>query len=142
MNGKWLSVVVLIAIAAGLLLQPSCARSQQLESITIYPPGQSITLTAVGQQFPLQFTAYGNYIHPPETRDVTNTAVWATDSPTIIAAQPNTPGGFLTTGNGCGSNLGITASVYTDHNNPSGNVVVGLATVNITIKVDGNTICQ
>jgi len=142
MKRKWLGIASLMAVASVLLSQPSCARSRQLVSITVYPPGSSVTLTAIGQQFPIQFTAYGNYIHPPETRDLTKTAVWATDAPDILTIAPNTPGGFLTTGNGCGTNLGVTASVYTDNNNPSGNVVVGLATVNVTIEVGGTTVCQ
>ncbi|MGO9087270.1 MAG: hypothetical protein ACLP6G_10550 [Terriglobales bacterium] len=132
MNGKWSSIVVLVAAAALLVYQPSCARSQQLVSVAVNPQGTTITLTEVGQQVGTQFTALGTYIHPPETKDLTNKAVWATDSPSIIAVVPATPGLINTTGNGCGSNLGVTASVYTDNNNPSGNVVVGSATMNVS----------
>jgi len=133
MKGKWFSVVALVAVAAGLLSQPSCGRSQKLVSITVNPPSVSITQNP-GQQVQTQFTALGSYIHPPETRDLTNIAVWAVDTPQFIAVVPNQPGLIETTGNGCGNNLGVTASVYTDDNNPSGNIVVGSATVSITFS--------
>jgi len=132
MNGKWSSIVVLMAAAALLIYQPSCARSQQLVSITVSPQGTTITLTGIGQQVDTQFTALGNYIHPPETKDLTKTAAWSTDTPTIIYTVPGSPGLIRTSGNGCGTNLGVTASVYTDNNNPSGNVVVGSATMNVS----------
>ena len=58
---KWFAVAALTVIAVLLLNTSGCARSQQLESITLTP--------AQGYVFegPLaagQFTAYGNYIHP------------------------------------------------------------------------------
>jgi hypothetical protein len=131
MKGKWFSIAGLTAAAVVLLSQPSCARSQQLVAITVNPPSTSITQNP-GEQVQTQFTALGTYIHPPETKDVTKTAVWAVDSPQILEVVPGTPGLIETTGNGCGTNLGVSASVYTDDNNPSGNVVVGLATISVT----------
>jgi len=138
MNGKWSSIVVLMAAAALLLCQPSCARSQQLVAITVSPQGTTITQSP-GQQVTTQFTAYGSYIHPPETKDLTQKAVWSTDTPSIIEVVPGTPGLIQTTGNGCGTNLGVTASVYTDNNNPSGNVVVGSATMNVSFGTSGGS---
>jgi len=132
MNGKWSGIVVLMAAATLLLCQPSCARSQKLVGITVSPQGTTITLTGVGQQVDTQFTALGSYIHPPETKDLTQKAVWSTDTPTIIYTVPGKPGLIETSGNGCGTNLGVTATVYTDHNNPNGNVVVGSATMNVS----------
>jgi len=138
MNGKWFSTAGLVAAAVLLLSLPNCARSQQLIAVTVMPQNVTITLSEVGQQVGTQFTAYGSYIHPPVTKDLTNTAVWATDSPSIITGSSTTPGLFTTTGEGCGTNLGITASVYTDDNNPSGNVVVGSTTMNVSF---GGTTC-
>lgn len=138
MNGKWSSIVVLMAAAALLLCQPSCARSQKLIAITVSPQGTTITQSP-GQQVTTQFTAYGSYIHPPETKDLTQKAVWSTDTPSIIEVVPGTPGLIQTTGNGCGTNLGVTASVYTDNNNPSGNVVVGSATMNVSFGTSGSS---
>jgi len=132
MKGKWASVAVLMAAAIALLSQPSCAHNQHLVAITVSPQGETITLSELGQDVTTQFTATGIYIHPPENRDLTKTAIWATDSPSIITLDPNTPGLVHTTGEGCGTNLGVTATVYTDNGNPSGNVVVGSSTMNVS----------
>ena len=134
MKLKWLSFAALVTVATVLVVTPSCARSQKLLAINVTPSGATITLTGPGQQVQTQFTAYGAYIHPPETRDITKTVIWATDTPSIIEAVQSTPGLFQTTGEGCGTNLGITATVYTDNNNPSGNVVIGNATMNVTFQ--------
>jgi hypothetical protein len=135
MNRKWFSIAALIAAATFLFSLSSCAFNQHLVSITVSPSGSSITLTGIGQDLPTQFTALGNYIHPPETRDITSTAVWSTDTPSIIFMDAKTPGLVHTTGEGCGSNLGVSARVYSDPSNPSaGSVVVGSATVSVTFS--------
>ncbi|HKI27577.1 MAG TPA: hypothetical protein VKA07_14730 [Candidatus Sulfotelmatobacter sp.] len=139
MNRNWFAMGALVVAGLALLNASSCARSRKLVGITVTPQGPTITLTAPGQVVSTQFTALGAYIHPPETRDVTNIAVWTTDSPSIISANPNTPGEFSTTGNGCGTNLGITASVYSDPADPSaGSVILGTSTMSVKI----GTICQ
>jgi len=130
---KWFIIAALLVAAIGLLNLSSCARSQQLVGITVSPTGSTITLGGVGEQVQTQFTAFGSYIHPPENKDVTSTAVWNTDSPTIITLDPKHPGLVTTTGFGCGTNLGVTASIYSDPSNPSaGSVVVGSATISVS----------
>ena len=132
MNRKWLSIPALLIVALVLLNLSSCAHSQQLVGISVTPQGTSITLGRVGEKLGTQFTALGSYIHPPETKDVTTKAVWTTDSPSIIALDPTQPGLVTTTGEGCGTNLGVTASVYSDPANPSsGSVVTGTATISV-----------
>ena len=128
MYRKWFAIAALVVAATSLLSLSSCARSQQLIGLTVAPTGSTITI-GPGEVVGTQFTAYGTYIHPPETRDLTKTAVWATNTPTIIAMDPNTPGLVNTTGLGCGTNLGVTATVKT---NSSGNIVVGTATMNVS----------
>jgi hypothetical protein len=135
---KCLCLAALIATAAMLLSSASCARSQKLVGITVTPQGSSITLSEIGQLVGTQFTALGTYIHPPETRDLTKTAIWSTDAPQIITLSPTTPGLFITTGTGCGTNIGVTATVYTDNGNPSGNVVIGTATMSVSIGTSGS----
>jgi len=94
MKGKWFSLVVLMAVAAGLLSQPSCARSTKLVSISIQPPGG--TFGAVDNTLYFQFKALGSYIHPPKTVDITNQVNWQSDNPEVIqitgagVASPNT----------------------------------------------------
>jgi len=132
MNRKWFSIAVLAVAAVALLNLSSCARSQKLVGITVTPSGSTITQN-FGQVVSTQFTALGSYIHPPETKDVTSKAVWTTNSPSIIAVDPNTPGLINTTGQGCGTNLGVTASIYSDPSNPSaGSVIVGTATISVS----------
>jgi hypothetical protein len=133
MSRKWFSTLALVAAATFLLSVPSCGFNQHLVSITVSPQNSSVTLSAIAQQVGTQFSALGTYVHPPETRDITSTAVWTTDTPTIIAVDPTTPGLVNTTGNGCGSNLGVSASVYSDpSNHAAGDVVVGTATMNVS----------
>lgn len=133
MKRKWLSVAVLLVTAVVLLNLSSCARSQQLVGITVTPQGSTITLGGVGEHISTQFTALGSYIHPPETKDLTSKAVWTTDSPTIISLDPTQPGLVTTTGEGCGTNLGVSASIYSDPANPSaGSVMVGEATMSVS----------
>jgi len=135
MNRKWFSIAALLIAASVLLSLVSCARSQKLVSIAVSPQGTTITLTGFGQVVGTQFTALGTYIHPPETRDITSKAVWSTDTPSIITLNPSQPGLVNTTGTGCGTNLGVTASVYSNPANPSsGSVVVGSTTVNVSFS--------
>ena len=128
---KMFGIALLSLLATLLLTLASCARDQQLVGLTVSPQGSTITLTAAGQVIGTQFTAYGTYIHPAETKDLTNVAVWSTDSPTIIAVDPTTPGLVNTTGLGCGTNLGVTATVHTS-GDTNGNVVVGSSTMNVS----------
>jgi hypothetical protein len=131
MNRKWWSSIVLLAGGAGLLTPGGCARNQHLVSIAVTPQGATITQSP-GVVVGTQFTAIGTYVHPPETRDITKIATWSVDSPVILQVSPTTPGLINTTGNGCGTNLGVSARVYTDNGNPNGNVLIGTATMSVT----------
>lgn len=133
MSRKWFSVIALIAAATFLLSLSSCAYNRHLVSIAVSPQGTSVILSQIGQTVGTQFTALGTYIHPPETRDITTTAVWSTNTPDVIVLDPTQPGLVNTTGTGCGTNLGVSAKVYSEPNNPSaGSVVVGTATMNVS----------
>jgi hypothetical protein len=126
--GRWLSFSVL-AGAAGLLMSlSSCARSQQLQGITISPSAFTyFSPSAPGSQpNPIPLTAYGAYIHPPETKDITSQVTWASDQ-TVVADVSS--GGVLTAGTSCGV-ANISASFYTS-GKKSGNVVVGMMTVTV-----------
>jgi hypothetical protein len=126
---KWISILGLVAAAIWLSSLSSCARNQQLEGITISPSAFTYFSPAApnSQQTPIPLTAYGSYIHPPETKDITNQVTWGSDQ-TIVADV--TSGGQLTAGIACGV-ANISASVFTDHGNPKGNVVVGYMTVTV-----------
>jgi len=136
MKGKWFSVVVLMAVAAGLLSTPSCGHPQKLVSVTLSPAGGFVFggFGAAGQ-----FTAYGNYIHPPETKDVTSKVVWSID---IENFGTITQQGLITCTrtDGCGSGL-VNATYNNPPGNPSGSVVVGSAPVSGANQTTGAN-CQ
>jgi hypothetical protein len=139
---KSFSLGAVVAVLSLIVASLSCGFNQHLVGITVSPQGSTVILSGLGQQVGTQFTAIGTYVHPPETRDLTSTAVWATDTPLVIALDPTTPGLFNTTGTGCGTNLGVTASVYSDPSNHSaGSVVVGSATISVAFSTGSGVTC-
>lgn len=127
MKAKWLGVLVLLGIAAALLASSSCARSQQLVSIAIQPA--SVTFLTPYTTLTFQLKAYGTYIHPPETKDITNKVAWTSAAPQLSTITGT--GVVATSGNGsCGVNQ-VTATFYTNSGNPNGNVITGTATVQV-----------
>jgi hypothetical protein len=129
MNGKWLSIAILVVVATLLLIGSSCAHNHDLVSITVSPSSFTYFSAAPPnvQQTPIPLTAYGTYIHPPDTRNITSQVVWASNN-TLVADVSST--GQLTAGVSCGIG-NISASFYTDGGNKNGNVVVGLMTVTV-----------
>jgi hypothetical protein len=120
-----LAIGTLVAIGTVLSL-PSCGHDQVLTAVTINPSGASITGTGVI----VNFQAIGTYIHPPESKDITTSVVWTSAAPQIVSIVSNT--GVATSGAGCGSNITITATHYTNTQAQSGSVVVGTAAVSVT----------
>lgn len=117
-----LGAMVLIAVASSLM---GCGFKRKLISIDVSPSG--LTITGSGLQ--VNFTALGHYIHPPDTRDITNSVVWESAAPQIISIDPNT--GVAVSGAGCGTNITITATAYSNPQTKSGTVVVGQAPVSV-----------
>jgi hypothetical protein len=125
MRFKWLRFTALLAIAAGLLNVLSCARSQQLVSIAISPSG-GFVFGGIGAQG--QFTAAGTYIHPPETKDITDKVVWSIDIANF-ATLTQTGQITYTRTDGCGSGQ-VSATVYSKPNDPTaGNEISATAPV-------------
>jgi len=128
MNGKWFGLVVLMAVAAALLTQPSCARPQQLVLIQIQPP--TYTFLSADPALVADFTAIGTYIHPPATKDITAEVTWSSDSTNMVTVA----GGVVSpTGNECGV-VNISASY--NRGTQNGSDVIGYATV----QVDGTAV--
>ncbi|HWG39812.1 MAG TPA: hypothetical protein VN658_04625 [Candidatus Acidoferrales bacterium] len=125
-----IAVRTLAALCLGLLLLNllGCADDHKLLSIDVSP--QTSTITGAGLN--LQFTATGHYVHPLENKDITSTVVWASSADQIISfATPSQPG-LATSGSGCGTNLQISASVYSNPKTPAnGSVISGVATVSV-----------
>jgi Divergent InlB B-repeat domain len=128
MNRKWLGVGALIVCGIALLSSSSCARSQQLTAITISPSAFTYFAPASpgSSPNPIPLTAYGTYIHPPETKDITSQVTWASNQ-TLVADVSSS--GVLTAGLACGT-ANISATYYTD-GNKSGNLMVGFMTVTV-----------
>jgi hypothetical protein len=125
---KWFSIAALVASATLLLSLSSCGHNQHLVSIAVSP--QAFTYFSAAppnvQQTPIPLTAYGTYIHPPETKDITSQVTWTSDN-TVVADVSSA--GQLTDGTSCGVG-NISASFFTD-GKKSGNVVVGFMTVTV-----------
>jgi len=119
------------ALGAALILTAtnflSCMHELKLVSITVQPPTATFLTPDTNGQ--IVFTALGNYIHPPDTRDITNKVTWATDVPQLIQIN----GGVVSPLGGCGI-ADISASLR-----DKGNLVTGYATV--TVNDPTNPVC-
>jgi hypothetical protein len=116
MNRKWFSIAVLMIVAISLLSVSSCGHDQKLVSIQVMP--NPVVFEGVGAK--IQFTALGTYIHPPETKDITNQVQWRID--VSYLATINSSGVAIAT-SVCGAG-NVIASVYSDPSNPSGGSVI------------------
>jgi hypothetical protein len=134
MKGKWLSLIVLIGIAVCLVAEASCARSQQLESITIQP--SSVTFLSPFTTLTFQLKAYGAFIHPPETKDITDQVTWTSSAPALSVVS-NT-GVVAVSGNGsCGANV-VTATAPATPGNPNGLIT---STASVTVDDINVSVC-
>jgi hypothetical protein len=102
---------MLCSVVALSSLTLSCGHPTTLQSLEIQPG--SINVAGAGSalaSLPVQFTAYGHFIHPTEVRDVTTEVTWSTDVP-IVTVGAHT--GIVTpAGDGsCGGAL-ITATAH------------------------------
>jgi hypothetical protein len=125
MNGKCSRLVAILAVVVVMCLVPSCGHDQQLVSITLQPSG-GFVFEGFGAQG--QFTALGTYIHPPQTKDITNQLVWKID---IANFATLTQTGLVTysRSDGCG-NGNITATHYSNPATPTvGPIFFGTAPV-------------
>lgn len=114
MRHRLFRIAALLTVAAGLLNVLSCARSQQLVSIAISPAG-GFVFGGLGAQG--QFTAAGTYIHPPETKDITDKVVWSIDIANF-ATLTQTGQITYTRSDGCGFGQ-VSATVYSKPNDPT-----------------------
>jgi hypothetical protein len=136
MQGKWVSLGVLIALAAGLLVAVSCGRPQELVSIQIQPTtetfGAANIPVSLDQGLQVQLRALGSYIHPPVTKDITNEVTWVSNSPQMVTV--NSAGLITATGGTCGNTL-VSATVTTNSSvggiSSSGALVTGYMTANV-----------
>ena len=124
---RWMvGAAVLLAVFA----LASCGFKRKLASITVIPSGANITGTGVK----VQFKAVGNYVHPPDSRDITNSVIWESAAPQIVTIDQN---GLAVSQFACGTNITITATAHSDPNDSHSGVVVGTAAVGVTQPNNG-----
>jgi hypothetical protein len=136
MNGKCLSIVVLVAVAGLLFGVNSCGRSQELVSIQVQPVSETFGASNIPVVFDkgltVQLRALGTYIHPPVTKDITSTVTWASNDTQMMTVDAT---GLLTvTGLSCGGTL-VSATLKTNTSagglSSSGAIVTGYMTGNV-----------
>lgn len=115
---SWRLLTAFILILPVALL-PSCARDQQLTQIQIQPNG-GITFGAADPTLSANFRAYGTYIHPPQTKDITNQVSWVSSIPLLAAVTSE--GVVSPTGKGCGVGT-LFAQMHQDGNDVVSNTV-------------------
>jgi hypothetical protein len=120
MKTSW-RLITALSLALPTALMPSCARDQQLTSITVQP--NNITFEGVGAA--VQMTALGTFEHPAATKDVTSQVQWSIDVQHLATV---TSSGLVTAINICGSG-NVVAKYVNPPGNPSGSVVVGSSAV-------------
>ncbi len=126
-------VVAAVLVALALLTVSSCGRSQRLESIILQP--NSVTFLSPSTNITFQLKAYGTYIHPPETKDITSQVKWQSLSTDLVLVSPT---GVVSTSQS--GHCGITdVSATAAAGGASGNVVFGSATM--TVVDTTNPVC-
>jgi hypothetical protein len=137
MNCRKSRFFLALAAVLGVIGLNSCGHDQQLVTITIQPNheifGASNIPVDLDAGLTVQARAIGNFIHPPVTKDVTNQAVWKSNTPQIATVDVAT--GLVTaTGLACGDAL-ITATVTTNHSigNVSSNGAIVTGTMTATV---------
>ena len=132
-QGRLRLVVVTWTMLAVLAL-PGCGFRRQLVSITVIPD----TVTIVGPGVNVQFKAVGNYIHPPDSRDITSSVAWQSAAPQAVSI---TAAGLATSGTTCGTTITITATGHSDPHDSSSGVIVGTAAVTVSPTATTPPIC-
>lgn len=117
------SILALIAAATFFLSLSSCAFNQHLTSIQVQPSGANFG--AADPSLFVNFKAFGTYLHPPQTKDITSQVTWQTDTPQVAQV---TSAGVVSPNLGCG-----TANVFATLHDGSNDIVSNGA----HITVDG-----
>lgn len=124
---KYFGLAIGGLLAAGAFLSlPSCGHDQKLQSITISPA----TVTyQTPQSVSAVLKAYGTYIHPPATKDISAEVTWATDVPSMLVLTPGTDGEQVGPNGICG--IADVSATAPEGTGGAGNIVVGYATMTI-----------
>lgn len=140
MNRFFLRSLGTIAILGFFLATLSCARNHDLEFISVTPGTETLGIACGVPGEPTtcapttKYRAFGTFIHPQETQEVTDQVQWTTSNPDLITfADPAQPNIMFPTGTGCGTGLQVQATLQV----APGNTKVGTATVSINCAGGG-----
>jgi hypothetical protein len=116
-----------------LLFSLSCGHPRAMTSLSITPSDS--TVTGFGAIIPVQYKAYGTFIHPSETVDLSEQVEWTTSVPQVATVANGANGGLVTpAGVACGTTI-ITATAgknLVGGNGGSGSIMTATATFNVT----------
>ncbi|HTF42635.1 MAG TPA: hypothetical protein VK641_01985 [Terriglobales bacterium] len=130
MSRKQFTILAAVLALGSVSTLPSCGLPQQLDGVSIQP--RTGTFLAPDPRLSFNFKAYGSYVHPVATKDITSQAVWTTDVTGLVSI---TQAGVVTpTGFGCGV-VNVLATITDSPHTPKGQVYIGHATVTV---VDAN----
>ncbi len=131
--GSVASISVLV-VAAALLVQVGCGHPTQMTGISITPTAATVIGRGAGAT--VQYTAYGTFIHPAETRDVTKQVTWTSAIPDVATVQ----NGLVTSGIGCGTTI-VTATANRDLVNNGSSQGIMAATATFTVADPNDPLC-
>lgn len=136
MRAFLLPKIAVFAIAGALAVALSCARDQELVSITVQPGTEDFG--AADPSLNVQLKALGQYVHPPVTKDITNEVAWSTNTPQVAVVSST---GLLSPGGAACGNALIFATVQTNHSSggrsSSGALITGQMTANVACSGAG-----
>jgi hypothetical protein len=131
MTRKWSAVISVFAILLTgtlMLSLASCGHDQELTQITVQPNTETFGATNIpvpadaGLQ--VQLRALGTYMHPPVTKDITNSVTWSSNTTQMVTV--NSTGLITATGNTCGNTL-VSATMKSAH----GGIQTGFMTATV-----------
>jgi hypothetical protein len=130
MKRSYIGLALGALVAAGAVLSlPSCGHDQKLVSLAVQPASPGFTFPVPNAGATGQYHAYGTYIHPPATKDVTSQAVWAVDDQVVSINA-----GLVTTNGSCGS--ADVSATMPEGTGGASNIVVGYSFVTVQNTAD------
>lgn len=121
--------ILLCSLAILVVFALSCGHPMTLESITVTP--SNATVCPPSATAPVQYTAYGNFIHPTKTVDITTEVTWTSSLPAVGVVGAHT--GVVTSANDYFGLTNITATAAKGVIGPgdANEIVVGQATFTV-----------
>jgi hypothetical protein len=128
--GSVTSIAIIITMAV-VLIQAGCGHPSTMTGMSITPSNVTVIGRGMGSQ--AQYTAYGTFVHPAETRDITTRVTWTTAIPAVATVE----NGLVTSGPACGV-TSITATAARDvlNNGSSQGIMTATATFTVADRAD------